>query len=88
MIRVNEYLHLKGHKLQMVLVFSILLGASVTGNFWLYSRYKHLISQKPKKQESYEARELLSDLLSGVALVEVRRIAPAQVILRSPRGAS
>lgn len=44
------------------------------------------LSKKPKKQESYECKELLQDLLSGDALVKVERIAPADFFLTSPRG--
>lgn len=49
----------------------------------------YLLWQKahtPPKQESYEVKELMSDLLSGSALIKIERIAPADVILRSPRG--
>lgn len=44
-------------------------------------------SQKKKPIQSYEASQLLNDLLSGEALVRVQRVAPSDVLIRSPRNA-
>lgn len=65
--------------MQLTLVTFLLL--SLIGNALLAYR----LQQKRKRPESYEVKELLSDLLAGGALIEVRRIAAADVFLRSPR---
>jgi len=42
--------------------------------------------KETKKNNSYEVTELLHDLTAGRALIEVKRIAPSDFFLRSPRG--
>jgi len=59
-----------------------LFGISLACNAFLYLKARH---KPPVRQESYDARALLHDLTSGVAIIEVRRIAPTDVFLRSPR---
>lgn len=44
------------------------------------------IREKSKKVESYEVTQLLHDLTGGNAIVRIERIAPSDVLLRSPRG--
>lgn len=61
-----------------VLPFLVL---SIALNIFLYIKLK---SSKHKPEASYEASDLLSDLLKGRALIEVRRIAPESVFLHSP----
>lgn len=39
-----------------------------------------------RPEDSYEVKQLMNDLTAGRALVEVRRIAPEDFFLRSPRG--
>lgn len=48
----------------------------------LEAKWKEKI-QKP--QDSYELQQFLGDLMSGGGIVEVRRIAPTDVFVRSPR---
>jgi hypothetical protein len=38
-----------------------------------------------KRPESYELREFIRDMSAGRGLIEVRRVDPANVMLRSPR---
>ena len=64
-------------------IYELVLFLSLAANGYLFFLFK----KKPTKQESYEAQELLRDLLTGSALIEVRRIAPTDVFLRSPRDA-
>ncbi len=64
----------------MLPTLSSLLTLSLAINFYLFFRNK-----KKPKQETYEVGELLSDLLAGQAMVRVERIAPADVLIRSPR---
>lgn len=46
---------------------------------------KKQLKLSKQRQESYEVKDLLQDILSGKGLVEVRRISPIDVFLRSPR---
>lgn len=62
-------------------IVSALLLASLSLNAYFLYRLKKIKS----RPDSYEARELLQDLVSGDALVRITRVAPANVILRSPR---
>lgn len=49
------------------------------------SQIKEMLEKKPPKEESYEVKELLQDLLGGKALIAVHRVDPASVFLRSTR---
>ena len=49
------------------------------------SNLKNRPPPKPEKVDSYEVQELLHDLTAGKALIEIKRIAPSSVFLRSPR---
>jgi hypothetical protein len=65
-----------------IIVLSVVALVSLALNGALfYSR-----SKRAPKQESYECKELLQDLLAGESLVRVQRVAPSDVFLRSPRG--
>lgn len=66
----------------LTLVFSFLLASSVGLNAFLFFKSKN---EKKDRKESLELSEFLHDLLSGNALIHVQRIAPADIILRSPR---
>jgi len=61
---------------------AVLLALSLVLNAFLFWSLK---SRKTPRSESYEVRELIHDLTAGAAMVEIRRIAPADVFLRSPR---
>lgn len=65
----------------IVIILTVLAASSLTLNAFLLLRK----IKKPNKQETYDVKELLNDLLSGRALVEVRRISPADIFLRSPK---
>lgn len=69
----------------MNLTLGIFLGLSLAVNALFIYRFK---TTKHKPLESYEVRDLLHDLTSGDALVHIKRIAPTDVFLRSPRGMS
>lgn len=43
------------------------------------------LAQLKARPETYEVKELLNDLLSGSALIQVTRVAPTDYFLRSPR---
>lgn len=62
-------------------VFLTLLSISMGINLWQYLRAK-----KGRFKETFDATMLLHDLTRGNALVKVTRVAPEDVILRSPRG--
>jgi hypothetical protein len=64
-------------------ILLVFLAFSVGANVFLFLRNK-----KKPKQETYDVRELLHDLTGGDALVHVKRVAPAEVFIRSPRGSS
>lgn len=65
-----------------LLILSGLLAASLGLNAFWFWKFK----KAPRaREQTYDCKELLSDLLAGSALVQVRRIAPADVLLRSPR---
>ena len=64
-----------------VIILTLITAFSLTLNAFL-------LLKKPKqaeRKEDYKVSELLHDLLAGRALVEVKRIAPADVFLRSPK---
>lgn len=56
------------------LIISLLL------NVFLYLRLK----KKSQKQDSYELKDFLQDMLGGHGLVKVTRIAPGDVFVRRP----
>jgi hypothetical protein len=60
----------------------ILLTASILLNAYLIYKLKY---QKLKKTETYDAKALMVDLMRGGALVEIRRLDPESIFLRSPR---
>lgn len=66
-------------------VFLFLRKADYKTKTILLSRENESLRKTPAKQESYEATELLRDILAGEALVRVTRISPSDVLLRSPR---
>ena len=47
---------------------------------------KNELEKKSARTESYEVKDLLRDLLAGSTLIQVKRVDPAEVFLRSPRG--
>lgn len=51
-------------------------------NKTLQEEIEKIKSEKPK-QESYEVKDLLSDLMTGEALVKVSRVSPDNVFIRS-----
>jgi hypothetical protein len=59
----------------------ILLLISVSINVFAFLRKKKTIS----KNITYDARALMADLSSGVALIEIKRIDPNHIFLKSPR---
>lgn len=63
------------------ITLAIALALSLAGNAILALKIK-----KQSRQETYDCKELLQDLLSGTALVAIRRIAAADVLIRAPRG--
>ena len=67
----------------LIEIMSAVLLCSVAGNVILGWR---LWSQKSLPREDYDAQALLTDLLHGSALIKVERVAPADVLIRSPRG--
>lgn len=62
-------------------IIIIISSLSIALNAYLLFRLKNKI----KKTESYEVKHLLADLAQGGALVEIRRLDPHSVFLRSPR---
>jgi hypothetical protein len=63
-------------------VIALFLGVSLSANFYLFKKLK---SAKSAARDSYELQQFLHDLTGGTGLVQVSRIAPANVLLRSPR---
>jgi len=49
-------------------------------------KLKAIILDKPKKQDSRELQEFLSDLFQGSGLVRVERVDPSSIFLHSPKG--
>ena len=65
-----------------VAILAGLLALSLIFNAYLYKR-----SRAPKPiQESFEARHLLRELLSGQAIVKIEVLDPKNFFLRVPRG--
>ncbi len=67
----------------MLEVLSGILFCSLAGNGILAW---HLFTKRKGASETYDAQALLTDLLHGSALIRVERVAPADVLIRSPRG--
>lgn len=67
--------------IELALVCSVLT-ASIALNAFLGLKLRSI---RKKPRETYDARALLHDLTGGAAYVEVKRIAPEQFFLRSPR---
>jgi preprotein translocase subunit YajC len=65
----------------IVIPLSILLAVSVATNVFFILRP----NSKSRRENSRTAEELLADLLRGTAIVRIDRIAPSDVLLRSPR---
>jgi hypothetical protein len=65
----------------MELVLTLVLALSVAGNAFLGLRLK----EKLKKQPTYDATELLRNLVRGDALIVVRCVDPENVFIRSVR---
>lgn len=65
----------------IVIPLSILLAISVAANVFFIFRS----NSKSRRENSRTAEELLADLLRGTAIVRIDRIAPSDVLLRSPR---
>jgi hypothetical protein len=63
----------------LLFIFCMLSLLANAAQAWLYIR------QKRQKPLTTDAHELLADLMRGGALIRVVRIAPEDVILRSPR---
>jgi hypothetical protein len=67
----------------LLVTLAALLAASISLSVYLSIRIKK-ISKAPA--ETYDARELLHDLTSpGFSMVEIRRVSPASIMIRSPR---
>lgn len=63
-------------------IISLIVSVLILSNFLFIILY----FKKPKKEVSYDNLELLSDLINNnKAIIEVRRIAPGRLFLRSPR---
>lgn len=67
-------------KILMEIIYLLFL-ASLISNAFLFYRLK----RKPKKTETYDAKALMIDLMRGGALVEIKRLDPDSIYLRSPR---
>jgi Na+-transporting NADH:ubiquinone oxidoreductase subunit NqrC len=67
------------------MIISVILTVTLVGSILLNAHQYRALRQKPQRQETYDVKELLADLLSGDGLVQVRRISPTDVFLRSPR---
>lgn len=67
----------------LILGISVCLAISVILNGYLYYRLR-LLKNTPRK-DTYEVMDLLQDLMAGQAVVQIKRIAPSDVFLRSPR---
>lgn len=66
-----------------VATISLILNAFSTGFIYYQARQFEKLAKRP---ESVELKEFLFDLLSGDGLIQVKRIATSDVVLRSPRG--
>lgn len=62
----------------------LVIGLLVSLNLNIFMLFRERSLKKARK-ESYEVKELLHDLTGGHALVEIRRVSPTDVFLRSPR---
>ena len=66
----------------IILILAGLLVISVAFNGGLGFK---LYTFKKNRKDTYDARQLLHDLTVNAAVVEVRRIDPQSIFLRSPR---
>lgn len=64
-----------------IIYLSLSLIISLFFNIYLLYQLK----RKPKKSETYDAKALMMDLMRGGALVEIKRLDPDSIFLRSPR---
>ncbi len=70
-----------------MLITIIVLSIALLFSFG-YNAVQHWTLRKIRtnpKNQTYDAKELLTDLLRGEGLVRITRIAPGDVFLRSPR---
>lgn len=63
-----------------------LVGLCLTASLGLNAFFLMSRKTQSKEPQSQDAKRLLMDLLRGDALVRITRIAPEDVLLRSPRG--
>lgn len=66
----------------LTVLISALLALSLILNSYLLIK----VRARKARQESYEVINLLHDLTAGKGLIEIKRIAPVDVFMRSPRG--
>ena len=71
----------------MIYVLSASMAFNLSSIVYIYLQYRKLKLVKARP-ESVELKEFLFDLLSGDGLIQVKRIATSDVVLRSPRGRS
>ena len=64
----------------LAVVLGVLLVISAGFNAYFLLRSNH-----SRERRDYDARMLLHDLTAGAAIVKVTRIAPEDIMLRSPR---
>jgi hypothetical protein len=63
--------------LTVILTLSLSCNAALLFKFYIFKKYQ---------KESYDARQLIHDLTANdKAIVEIRRIDPAHIFIRSPR---
>lgn len=62
------------------ILVSLLLISSALNLFFVVQ-----LRKKPRRADSVELQEFLTDLMGGVGMVAVSRIDPANILLRSPR---
>lgn len=67
----------------MIIIFASLLTVSVIANIALLFKPKSKVTNK--KELTKDARDILSDLMTGPALVKIEYIDRSEVLLRSPR---
>jgi hypothetical protein len=46
----------------------------------------HFLRKAKPRSESYELREFLHDITGGEGIVRIQRVAPVDVLIRSPKG--
>ena len=65
-----------------LIIVSNLFFLSILLNAYLFLRLKKAKKQRP---ESYELTEFIADMAAGKGLVEIKRVHPGNVFLRSTR---